>query len=229
MEQSKQFKYVIDLGKRLVKELGLSKSTDTLGRWMAHHIAELIEQTDNADGNDRSKLEDRCREAILELWKHIEVFPKSARPLEDLQSILATIRALDPEEQVYFYQQQAQEAVDNSKLSEDAKKWLELSRGLDYSARLLILMCLKNAVDIAGQQCSDWIELSEKIQDQELPVLNIIGILNDKTDSDREREATEAEIKRLEDRRDGLRGMIQLSDLLADDLDAKITSLKSVD
>ena len=31
---------VLALGKKLVDELGLDQSVDTLGRWMAHYIAE---------------------------------------------------------------------------------------------------------------------------------------------------------------------------------------------
>ena len=33
---------VLALGKKLVDELGLDQSVDTLGRWMAHYIAEKM-------------------------------------------------------------------------------------------------------------------------------------------------------------------------------------------
>lgn len=225
MGQSKQFKHILELGKRLVKELGMTQSTDTLDRWMAHHIAELIEQTEKAEEKDRSRFEDRCREAILELWRHVDVLPKDTRPLEDLQSILATIRALGPEKRAYFYQQQAQESVNNSKLPEEAKEWLELSLGLDYSARLLISMCLKNAADLATEQCSDWIKFSESILDEELPLINVVRLLSKNKESDQKREAVESEIKILEDRRERLCGMIKASELLTSEIDARIKKL----
>ena len=40
---------VLELGKILVRELKLDPGVDTLGRWMAHHIAELIRAADEAD------------------------------------------------------------------------------------------------------------------------------------------------------------------------------------
>jgi len=48
MEQSEIQKELITLGKRLVKQLGLTHSNDTLARWMAHYIAELIYKAENS-------------------------------------------------------------------------------------------------------------------------------------------------------------------------------------
>ena len=45
-EASKQWVYVEALGRRIVDELGLEKGVDTLARWMAHYIAELIEKVE---------------------------------------------------------------------------------------------------------------------------------------------------------------------------------------
>ena len=41
-ESSKPPKDVLGLGQHLVRELGFDDQRDTLGRWMAHHVAELI-------------------------------------------------------------------------------------------------------------------------------------------------------------------------------------------
>jgi hypothetical protein len=42
MENLEQSEKIIDLGKMLVKELGLEPGGDTLARWMAHYLAEKI-------------------------------------------------------------------------------------------------------------------------------------------------------------------------------------------
>jgi hypothetical protein len=39
---------LISLGERIVAEFGLDQSTDTLGRWMAHRVAELMERAEHA-------------------------------------------------------------------------------------------------------------------------------------------------------------------------------------
>ena len=231
MEQSKQFKCILDLGKRLVKELDLSQSTDTLGRWMTHHVAELIEQTEKANGKDRVRLKEYCRKEILALWQHINVLPQGSNPFSDLQPILLTIRALDPENQAYFYHQQVQEAASDSKLPESAKEWLKLSLGLDHSARLLISVCLRNAEALASEEYSEWISLSENTLDQEfdLPLINVVQKLHSKTEEeqDSEQEAKKAQLRKLEDQQGRLRGMVRMAKLLADELDSKIEKLKS--
>lgn len=42
-EELKRSSDVLELGKLLVKALDLDETVDTLGRWMAHHIAELMQ------------------------------------------------------------------------------------------------------------------------------------------------------------------------------------------
>ena len=48
MELSKPPKDVSELGQHLVRELGFEDRGETLGRWMAHHLAELLDQAENA-------------------------------------------------------------------------------------------------------------------------------------------------------------------------------------
>lgn len=146
MAQSKQYKHTIELGKKIADELGLEQSCDTLGRWMAHHIAELIELAEQGSAAERKQRQRQCRTAILELWEHIASAPHGPRPFRDLEPIIATIRALDPNENAYFHQSRAQDVADTSDLSDAAKDWLKLSRGIDYTARLLVRMCLDHVI-----------------------------------------------------------------------------------
>ena len=46
---------VLVLGKKIVDELGLDQSADTLGRWMAHYLAEKIEDAKAATGEARAR------------------------------------------------------------------------------------------------------------------------------------------------------------------------------
>jgi len=229
MEQSKQFNDVLALGRKLVCELKLEQSGDTLARWMAHHLAELIIATEQAKGDELPEFENRCREAILGLWEHLDVLPDDIRPLKNLEPLMATIKALDPKERAYFYQTQAQEAADNSELPGDAKEWLKLSRELDYSARLLIKMCLENAAKSSADENQEWFDLGINAFDDELPVVNILRILvdgqNDQTESNKA--AVNEKVELLQDRRDRLHAMVKMADLLALDIEAQIKNLTS--
>ncbi|MBX3711864.1 MAG: hypothetical protein KF800_07885 [Lysobacter sp.] len=85
------------LGDRLVHELGLDDSTDTAGRWMAHHLAELLEQSRNLKGVKQKQAEKAATDLILRLWSRREVLPGGAYPLKDLGKPLSVLGLLSEE------------------------------------------------------------------------------------------------------------------------------------
>lgn len=77
---------------------------DTLGKWMAHHIAELINDAETATAADRSSKVTVAIEAILMFWDHRATVDR-IDPLRDLKPLLRVIKTLDPEENrwgIYF-------------------------------------------------------------------------------------------------------------------------------
>ena len=228
MEKSKSYKEILDLGKLLVKELNPEHSVDTLGRWMAHHISELIIEAEKTEGKGRADVVDRCCEAVLALWQHARFFPRGHRPLENIEPLLTTIRALDPENQGYFYRSEAQSQIKQSTLSKQAKEWLKLSLEIDYSARLLIKICFENAAkDITGES-RDLIEGARSL-DADTPVTHVLRTLTDGDEKSEEEQKTEVvhdAIKNLRNRRDKLRKMIEMSELVATSIDNDIGKME---
>jgi hypothetical protein len=95
MEPWNHYKEVVSLGKRLVEELGLADDVDTLGRWMAHYVAELIEKAETASGaEERSQAQRECMEVVLRLWDHRSSLPEGARPLASLRPALDVLNEL---------------------------------------------------------------------------------------------------------------------------------------
>lgn len=90
------------LGKHLVGELKLDPGVDTLGRWIAHHIAELITKAENAPAAQKAALEKSAAEAILMLWDHRASIER-IDPLRDLKPLLGVIKTLDPDENPWVY------------------------------------------------------------------------------------------------------------------------------
>lgn len=88
-------KDVLDLGVHLIHELGLERSTDTLGRWMAHDLAERMEMSKNAaTPSERIIVRDQCVELILKLWDRRRVLPGSVDPLESYKDVLSVVKEL---------------------------------------------------------------------------------------------------------------------------------------
>lgn len=62
-------------------EMGLATSTDTVGRWMAHRIAELMETARAARGTpSEAAAAQACQDAILALWQHRSAWPQGWPP-----------------------------------------------------------------------------------------------------------------------------------------------------
>src|SRR3954452_4917881 len=81
-EAAADFERIRPLGRKLVEELELAEGVDTRGKWMAHYVAQLIEEAEKAKGEDRERAETRTFEAILQLWRHRLHYPDGRRPFE---------------------------------------------------------------------------------------------------------------------------------------------------
>ena len=224
MAQSKQYKQTIKLGKKIADELGLEQSSDTLGRWMSHHIAELIEMAEQAPLSERAQKQEQCRTAIIELWDHISSVPPVSNPFIDLEPIITTVRTLDPNKSTHFYQTRAQEVVEASNLSGAAKEWLKLSRCVDHSARLLIRLCLNQVMAETSGKLREWIELATDSGANELPVLRFVRAFEE--DAEFSSRETEWRKKELQERLKCLQDLVKLSEMLANDIQMQIEKIE---
>jgi hypothetical protein len=76
MESSERSQEILSLGNKLVEELKLADSNDTLSRWMAHYLAELMTQAESATGEAKANLEKQCFETILKIWANRGITPE---------------------------------------------------------------------------------------------------------------------------------------------------------
>jgi hypothetical protein len=208
-------KAVLDLGRALVAELGLDPGVDTLGRWMAHYIAELIEEAETAKVEERPAKFARCANAILKLWQHRHQLPNGKRPFEDLEPILRAIESLDPADNTPRYFRSQRMAADETEENNETRKWLKLVDALDYSAKILIRYCIAQAAQTALDKSKKWIALVEEVgleDDLDLPVVRFI---TDESDLLKAGEPTDRARKLLEDRIKRLDGFKEMADALA--------------
>ncbi len=103
MEDSEAFKKVVALGKTIVKELQLEPGVDTLARWMAHYLAQKIEQVETLSGEAKKKAEQECFDTILKLWEHRSSASRGNSFLSDFDALFETLQKLMPHGQYHFY------------------------------------------------------------------------------------------------------------------------------
>jgi hypothetical protein len=226
MGDTARSKALLALGCKLVEELGLDDSTDTLGRWMAHHIADLMVRAERATGEDKKLLEKECFELILALWKHLAELPNGKRPFEELEPVVRAIESLDPEDDHPRYYRPARPPKGEVEEKSDTERWLELVAGLDYTVKLLIGDCLRAAADSAVDKTKEWVTLAEAagIRDS-VPQLVIRYVT--KEDLGKEPDPTSDVRCALEDRLKRLNGFAKMADVLRSDLQTRLDQLPS--
>ncbi len=195
----------LELGRKLTKELDLDQSVDTLGRWMAHYIAELIQDAENACAEERPARMQYCCDAILKIWKHRHTLSFGNRPFEELEPLLRTLESLDPDNDTPRYYRSVRAATDDAEETNEIESWLEIVNGLDYSAKTLIRYFLTQAAQTTLNKSAEWVALAEAAGAEESAENLLVRMLSAEDrmlkasePSDRERERIEDRIKRLE-------------------------------
>lgn len=91
---------IIKLGKKLVRELDLEYSTNTLARWMSHYLAELMGNIDNIKSEEeKTILQQECCDIILKVWSQKENLPIT-KPLDNLKPIIEILEVLKEQKEV---------------------------------------------------------------------------------------------------------------------------------
>ncbi len=221
-EESPRFDQVLALGRKLVDELDLESSTDTLGRWMAHYIADLMDHVDSAPIEERAASKKRCFEAILELWSHRAELPNGKRPFEDLEPIMRAIESLDPENDAFRYFPFEISAADEAEEDSRTQTLIQVARNIDYTARILIVQTLVDAAISAENQSKKWITLAQKAGFEIGAEDIVIRLTSTETDVDTNSDPNAHERDRVKKRIDRLEAFIEMAKLVVEELEEKL-------
>ena len=155
MEDLKQQNQIINLGKLLVKELGLEDGVDTLSRWMAHYIADKISFVERLpEGKEKENAQKECFDTILKLWKNRWELPQGKRPLESFEPILNVLNRINPEKEERFYYNPSDWNLksDNNVGLDEINKYLKAIEEIDKVARIWIDFLLQQATSVAKDE-----------------------------------------------------------------------------
>lgn len=165
----------MELGKALVKELDLEPGVDTLSRWIAHYIAELLKKVEAAaEGKSKEESQSLCFEAILTLWHHRAYYHDGHRPFENFEPIFRVLESLNPEDERHFYFSKMGNVPKSINLEpSNIQEWIDVLRRTDELARILISYSLQKATSEAvDKDTIEWLGKSiSLIRDDDLEVI----------------------------------------------------------
>lgn len=156
------------LGEKLVAELKLVESTNTLARWMAHYVAELMVRAKHAPLPERDEAQQSCARAILDLWTQAQAFPAKRTAFESVDRVIETIDSLHPDGGPHYRNDlwRALDARANNGDSE-VEELLTTALGIDGAARNLIHHVLAHAARAAGRDSAEWLEMAQHLDEED--------------------------------------------------------------
>ena len=194
----------------------MESSTDTLGRWMAHYVAELMHAVTNAASEECEAARSRCCEAILKLWTHRAGLPDGKRPFEALEPIIRALESLDPENDTPRYFHTIRGTIDESDEGRETQSLIKFVDNVDIAARVLIGEVLSDAARSAIDRSKTWVELAEDAEAETGVVSVVIEAVSDKPSA--EPSARERKRNRFQDRIDRLENFVEMVGPVIEDL-----------
>lgn len=146
------------LGNLLVAHLD---GTDTLGRWMAHYIANLMNEAEAATGERALELRSQCSTEILKLWKHRFGLPGNDRPMSSFEPILRAFEKLDPERPAWERLRSFRNRGDFDGLT---SQLLNAAIAIDESGVRATRALLSESAIVASDHERAWVSVAPKIE-----------------------------------------------------------------
>ena len=179
---------LIALGEQLVASLGAAHQLDMLSRWMAHYVAEQIQQAKAATGIKKARAEKQAFDTILALWAHRSQLPDGLRPFEGFEPILHLLGRLNPDNPSALYHRvSGLDGEGGDAVAKESEKtmWLDFVRRADHAARILVKMGLSNAAAHAvGASSEAILDLAEQAVNDDGDVAAIKTLLGRNLNSD---------------------------------------------
>jgi hypothetical protein len=85
---------LLELGRALAEELNVDNGVDTLGRWMAHYLAEQLQLLEQTSGANKARVETRVAKLIIQIWQHRGALPEHAYPLHAFGKVAAALAGI---------------------------------------------------------------------------------------------------------------------------------------
>ncbi len=224
-----RFEQVVALGRKLVDELGKEPHVDTLARWMAHYVAELIDAAENGPADQRVASRRKCFDAILELWSYRAELPSGRRPFEDLEPIARALESLDPDNEMPRFYRSVRRAIDKEKESPDTQSILDFVDSIDSIARILVGYALADAVGSAMDESREWVALAKNAGTRAgfADVMN--SFVSDGIGGGEQSDRTEPERNRLSDHVERLEVFASVAARVTEELRARLDAMASGD
>ncbi|QKZ17050.1 hypothetical protein [Streptomyces chartreusis] len=164
-EDAANFRRTLELGKEIADSLSES---DVLGRWMAHHISDLIIKAENAPGPEGDDIRREAATAILALWNQRTEFPSTAPPpLGAFEPVFRALERLSEPQDPWSFYRRFPPGREPSEDDMSAAPLLRIALSLEETVRRVTGEIVALAAQEAVDKEAKWLKLSEHLEEDE--------------------------------------------------------------
>lgn len=174
---------MLELGRLLAAEL---EQTDTLGRWIAHYLAERMTILEQKTGSERGIAEAEVADLILHLWSLRRQLPGGRLPLAEVDEVEAAIERLTPGRRPWAYFGAFAADTEPSTEETETNTTLKAALLIDRLAGDLVHGLIGRAAALAEEDGAAWTKQAEKIGDGALRTLRRIRFADNGSEDDAE-------------------------------------------
>jgi hypothetical protein len=184
---------VLELGKLLAAEL---EQTDTLGRWIAHYLAERMITLEQKTGSERDTAEAEVADLIFHLWSLRRQLPGDRLPLAEVDQVEAAIERLTPGRRPWAYFGAFATDTEPSPEETETSTTLKAAHLVDRLAGDLVHGLIGRAAALAEEDGAAWTKHAEKLGDGALRTLRRIRFTDSGSPHDAENPDWNSEVIR---------------------------------
>jgi hypothetical protein len=133
---------------------------DTIGQWMAHHLAELVAAAQD-DATTTVEQRQQIMEAILKVWAHRCYYPRKA-PLEEFSSVFMALDRLG-DSRPWKFSQLFNADTEILDPSTSGLPLIATAAELERLARETLLRLIWLAAQDAKEKNQEWLEVADKV------------------------------------------------------------------
>jgi hypothetical protein len=182
----------LELGRLLASEL---EHTDTLGRWIAHYLAERMTRLQQKTESERAIAEAEVVDLILRLWALRRQLPGGRLPLAEVDEVEAAIARLAPGRRPWAYFGAFAADTEPSTEATEASTTLKAALLVDRLAGDLVHGLIGRATALAEADEAVWVTQAEQIGDETLRRVRRVRVDHDDSEDATESQDWNSEVK----------------------------------
>ncbi|MGW3993207.1 hypothetical protein ACWEF6_06935 [Amycolatopsis sp. NPDC004772] len=159
-EDVKNFERTLELGKLLTQDLS---DDDVLGRWMAHHLGDLIVKAENTTEPEQLELRREAADLIIRLWTVRSGAPLDSSPTSAFEPIVNAFAVLAEHKPWRFYQMFPEGSEPDSDTTQTSL--LRVALTLENAIRDVVRHIIVTAAKDAADREANWLQAAEHLAD----------------------------------------------------------------